>query len=82
MNSDCTDPVNIGNPYELTVKELATLVLDLTQSESKIVYRDLPSDDPTNRKPDITKAKELLGWEPKYDLKTGILKTIDYFIDV
>jgi nucleoside-diphosphate-sugar epimerase len=72
-------PVNIGNPYELTVKQLAFIILRQTGSKSKIVYKDLPSDDPTNRKPDITKAKKILGWEPRVDLETGIEKTIAYF---
>jgi UDP-glucuronate decarboxylase len=79
MNSDYNYPINIGNPHEITVKELAMIILNLIKSDSKIVYKDLPSDDPTNRKPDITKAKEILGWEPKYDLEQGIRKTIEYF---
>jgi len=79
MASNYVYPVNIGNPHEITVKELATIILKLTNSNSKIIYKDLPSDDPTNRKPDITKAKQILNWTPKYDLESGILKTIDYF---
>jgi UDP-glucuronate decarboxylase len=79
MNSDYVYPVNIGNPYELTVKELASIVLKLTNSNSKIIYKDLPSDDPTNRKPDITKARNILHWEPTYDLEDGLIKTILYF---
>jgi len=79
MNSNYIHPINIGNPHEITVKELATLILNLTKSNSKIVYKDLPSDDPTNRKPDITKAKTILNWEPKYQLEKGIIQTIDYF---
>jgi UDP-glucuronate decarboxylase len=79
MNSNYVHPINIGNPHEITVKELATLILELTKSNSKIVYKDLPSDDPTNRKPDISKAKRILNWEPKYELEKGILKTIEYF---
>ena len=79
MNSDYIYPVNIGNPYELTVKELATIVLKLTKSKSNIVYKELPLDDPTNRKPDITKAKNILGWKPTYDLEKGLIKTIEYF---
>ena len=82
MKSNYIHPINIGNPHEITVKELATLILDLTKSNSKIVYKDLPSDDPTNRKPDITKAKTILNWEPKYELEKGILQTIEYFIYV
>jgi UDP-glucuronate decarboxylase len=79
MNSHYNYPTNIGNPHEITVKELAMIILNLIKTDSKIVYKDLPSDDPTNRKPDITKAKEILGWEPKYDLEQGIRKTIEYF---
>jgi UDP-glucuronate decarboxylase len=72
-------PVNMGNPNEMTMVELAELVIGLTNTKSKIVYRDLPVDDPTQRSPDITLAKEKLGWEPKVDLKTGLGKTIEYF---
>jgi UDP-glucuronate decarboxylase len=79
MDSNYTSPVNIGNPHELTMKLLACIILRLTDSNSRIVYRDLPSDDPTNRKPDITKARTILGWEPKYELEMGLLKTIAYF---
>ena len=82
MNSDYVYPVNIGNPYELNVKELAHIILKLTKSSSNIIYKDLPLDDPTNRKPDITKAKNILDWEPLYDLEKGLLKTIKYFGDV
>ena len=79
MNSDYIYPVNIGNPYELTVKELAIIILQLTKSNSKIIYKDLPLDDPTNRKPDITNARNILQWEPIYDLEEGLDKTIQYF---
>ena len=79
MASNYVYPVNIGNPHEITVKELASIILKLTNSNSKIIYKDLPSDDPTNRKPDITKAKQILNWRPTYDLESGILKTIEYF---
>jgi len=72
-------PVNLGNPREFTVIELARMVIEMTQSSSKIVNLDLPKDDPKQRKPDITKAKELLGWEPKVSLEDGLKKTIDYF---
>jgi UDP-glucuronate decarboxylase len=82
MASNYVYPVNIGNPHEITVKELATIILKLTNSNSKIIYKDLPSDDPTNRKPDITKAKKILNWSPVYDLESGILKTIEYFNDI
>jgi len=79
MASNYVYPMNIGNPEEITVKELANIILNLTNSNSKIIYKDLPSDDPTNRKPDITKAKQILNWTPTYDLESGILKTIQYF---
>ena len=79
MNSDYIYPMNIGNPIELNVKELAKIILNLTNSNSKLIYKELPSDDPTNRKPDITKARNLLNWEPKYDLEKGLINTIEYF---
>jgi UDP-glucuronate decarboxylase len=73
-------PVNIGNPNEFAIKELAEMVLNLIpESKSKIVYKDLPQDDPKQRQPDITLAKEKLGWEPKVQLEEGLKKTIDYF---
>jgi UDP-glucuronate decarboxylase len=79
MNSDVTSPVNIGNPGEFTMIELAELIIKLTKSNSKLVSKPLPSDDPKQRKPDITKAKALLDWEPKISLEAGLLKTIPYF---
>merc|ERR1712187_995962 len=72
-------PMNIGNPHEFTMKELAEIVLDVTKSKSKIVYLPLPGDDPKQRKPDIAQAKEILNWEPKVQLREGIEKTVDYF---
>ncbi len=72
-------PVNLGNPSERTVLNLAEMVLEMTGSKSKITYKELPSDDPVKRKPDITKAQEILGWEPKVDIKDGLVKTIEYF---
>ncbi|MBR3654918.1 MAG: SDR family oxidoreductase [Elusimicrobia bacterium] len=72
-------PVNIGNPVEMTVKEIAQRIIKLTNSKSKIVYKPLPEDDPKRRRPDISKAKKILKWEPKVDLNQGLLKTIDYF---
>ncbi len=77
--SDEVLPVNIGNPDEITIKQFAEEVLELTGSNSKIEYYPLPEDDPKVRQPDISKAKSLLGWEPKVDRKNGILKTLDYF---
>ena len=79
MESTYTQPMNIGNPYEISVAELANIIIRLTNSKSSIVYQPLPSDDPTNRRPDITRARELLQWEPTYDLEAGIVKTIEYF---
>ena len=72
-------PVNIGNQGEFTIKELAEQVIELTGSSSKIVYRDLPADDPMQRQPDITLAKKHLGWEPKVPLAEGLKKTIEWF---
>lgn len=72
-------PVNIGNPHELTVKDIAKTIIKLTNSKSKIIYKPLPEDDPKKRRPDISKAKKILKWEPKVDLNQGLLKTIDYF---
>ncbi len=74
-----TGPINIGNPHEFSMIELADLVIRLTNSKSKITYLPLPSDDPLQRKPDITKAKEILNWEPKIELKEGLQETIQYF---
>jgi len=72
-------PTNIGNPNEWTILECAKAVLKVTGSSSQIVYRPLPQDDPTQRQPDISKAKRLLGWEPKVDLETGLRLSLDYF---
>lgn len=74
-----TGPVNIGNPHEFTILELAKKVIELTESKSKIVYRDLPSDDPMKRKPDISLAKKELDWSPKISLDEGLVKTIEFF---
>ena len=82
MNSTETGPINLGNPSEFTMLELAQLVIELTSSDSKIVHLPLPSDDPNKRKPDISLAKEKLNWEPKVDLREGLLETIKYFKSV
>ena len=74
-----TGPINIGNPNEFTIRELAELVIELTGTKGKIVYEPLPSDDPRQRQPDIGKAREVLGWEPKTQLRVGLVKTIGYF---
>ncbi|HEU5187777.1 MAG TPA: UDP-glucuronic acid decarboxylase family protein [Candidatus Saccharimonadales bacterium] len=79
IESDQEGPVNIGNPTEFTMKELAQKVLALTKSTSAIVHKPLPPDDPTQRRPDIGKAKELLGWEPKVPLAEGLVPTIEYY---
>lgn len=76
---DIIGPINIGNPNEFTMLELATLVIELTGTNSKIIYQPLPSDDPLQRQPNIEKAKNILNWEPKIHLKEGLLKTISYF---
>lgn len=72
-------PVNVGNPNEITLKQFAEEVLELTGNKVKIIYKPLPVDDPKQRKPDITKAKEILGWEPRVERKEGLTKTYDYF---
>jgi len=80
MNQDqVIGPMNIGNPNEFTILELAQKVIELTGSKSQIVYRAMPEDDPKQRKPDITQAREILGWEPKVQLEAGLKKTIEYF---
>lgn len=83
MNSettiDTTRPINLGNPCELTMLELASIIIDLTDSKSEIIFKELPKDDPLQRKPDISKAKRVLGWEPRVLLNDGLQKTINYF---
>jgi dTDP-glucose 4,6-dehydratase len=79
LMSDYSQPVNIGNPSEITLKQFAEEVIALTGTRQKIVYKPLPVDDPKQRRPDITKAKQILGWEPKVDRKDGLKITYDYF---
>ena len=79
MNSTYIGPINIGNPNEFTIKQLAEKIIYLTKSKSKIVFKNLPQDDPKQRKPDITLAKNLYNWEPKIQLDEGLEKTINYF---
>ena len=79
MNSNYHLPVNIGNPGEFTMLELAKKVIQMTGTTSKIVFQDLPQDDPKQRKPDISRAKQILNWEPTINLEQGLEKTIDYF---
>ena len=76
---DCIGPINMGNPGEFTIAELANLVVDMTNSKSQIVHKPLPADDPTRRRPDITLAKQQLGWEPTISLKEGLKRTIEWF---
>jgi dTDP-glucose 4,6-dehydratase len=77
--SDEAMPTNIGNPAEMTILQFAEKVLELTGSGSRIIFKDLPEDDPKVRQPDITKAREVLGWEPQVDLDTGLRRTLEYF---
>jgi dTDP-glucose 4,6-dehydratase len=79
MLSEENDPVNIGNPREMTISEIAHTIIRMTGSTSKVVYRPLPTDDPKQRRPDITRARTLLGWEPTVALEEGLVKTIEYF---
>lgn len=79
-SDEITGPVNLGNPHEFTIAELAEKVLELTKSKSPVIYKELPSDDPQQRKPNISKAKKLLNWEPKIHLDEGLIPTLDYFM--
>ena len=77
--SDYANPVNIGNPHEITIKDFAEEIIKLTGTSQKVIYKDLPVDDPMQRQPDITLAKKLLGWEPEVEREEGMRKTYDYF---
>ncbi len=79
MNSDNVGPINLGNPLELSIKDLATKIINLTNSSSHIIYKELPEDDPKRRRPDIFLAMSKLNWSPKYNLEIGLQKTINYF---
>ncbi len=79
MEYGTRDPTNIGNPNEVTVKELATKIVKLTRSKSQIIFQELPRDDPTNRKPDISRAEQTIGWSPIIGLDEGLNRTIEYF---
>jgi dTDP-glucose 4,6-dehydratase len=81
FDSDVVEPVNIGNPDEFTMLELADLVREITDSPSELVFEPLPADDPTRRKPDITRARTLLGWEPRVDLREGLVRTRDWYLE-
>lgn len=80
MQSDNAGPVNLGNPTELTILEIAEKIISLTRSDAEIIFQDLPADDPHRRKPDITLAQRSLGWLPQVELEEGLKKTIDYFM--
>jgi dTDP-glucose 4,6-dehydratase len=79
MDSDTNEPVNIGNPHEVTMEQIARTIITLVGSTSRVVYRPLPQDDPKQRKPDITRARTILGWEPRVGLEDGLAKTVGYF---
>ena len=79
LTSDYSEPMNIGNPDEISILDFAKEILELVDTDSEIVFKPLPEDDPKIRQPDITKAREILGWEPKVDRKTGLEKTLSYF---
>jgi dTDP-glucose 4,6-dehydratase len=79
LDSTEHDPVNVGNPIEFTVRELADIVIEITGSSSAVEYHDLPTDDPVRRRPDITRARRLLGWEPEVELRVGIERTVAFF---
>jgi dTDP-glucose 4,6-dehydratase len=79
MDSDLNDPVNIGNPHEMSIKDMANLIIKMTGSSSRVIEKPLPTDDPKVRQPDITRARNLLGWEPRVTLEQGLTSTIDYF---
>jgi dTDP-glucose 4,6-dehydratase len=79
MLSNVNDPVNIGNPREMTIEEIARTIVRMTGAKSRIVYKPLPTDDPKVRQPDITRARTLLGWEPRVALEEGLVRTIEYF---
>ena len=76
---DCTGPVNLGNPHEITMLELANRIIQITASDSKLVYKPLPTDDPLQRRPDITLAETILKWHPQVNLDDGLNSTINYF---
>jgi dTDP-glucose 4,6-dehydratase len=79
LNSDYPYPVNVGNPSEITIKEFAEEIIKLTGTDQKVIYKELPQDDPKQRQPDITKAQDLLDWEPQVDREEGLRITYEYF---
>jgi UDP-glucuronate decarboxylase len=79
-NQGCPGPINLGNPHEFTIRQLAEMVIKLTGASSKLVFKPLPADDPMQRKPDIGRAQKMLGgWDPKVQLQAGLQQTIDHF---
>ena len=76
---DVTGPINLGNPREFTIEQLARLVIEFSGSESELTFRPLPQDDPRQRQPEISRAQHILGWEPQVTLEQGLLPTIEYF---
>jgi dTDP-glucose 4,6-dehydratase len=79
LASATNEPVNIGNPHEMTIEEIATTIIRLVGSSSRLVRQPLPVDDPKQRRPDITRARTILNWEPKVPLEEGLMKTVEYF---
>ena len=79
LSSNTPDPVNLGNPREMTILQFAQVILETTGGSSELVFQPLPVDDPKIRQPDITRAREVLGWEPKIDLDQGLRQTVEYF---
>ena len=79
LMSDCPDPVNVGNPDEITIRQFADEIIQLTGTDQKVIYKPLPKDDPTQRQPNISRAKELLDWIPQVDRSEGLKITYDYF---
>ena len=79
MRSEERRPVNVGNPHEMAVREIAALIVELSESESQVIYEPLPEDDPKRRCPDITRAREVLGWEPRVPAREGLKKTLEWF---
>jgi dTDP-glucose 4,6-dehydratase len=82
LHSDCSDPVNLGNPAEITIDQFAKEIIELTNTTQKVVYKSLPIDDPKQRRPDITKANTLLNWNPAIDRKEGLNRTYSYFLSL
>ena len=82
MLSPENDPINIGNPHEMTIKQIAETIITMTGSKSRVIYKPLPTDDPKQRRPDIARAKKLLGWQPQVSLEDGLGRTLEYFRSV